>query len=80
MKIEVRAKPGAKTDKVEPPPNPLFSDGSLPVYKVWVKAPAKEGKANQAIIRLLAEHLGVPAGRISLIRGATSKTKLLEVE
>jgi uncharacterized protein (TIGR00251 family) len=40
-----------------------------------VTAPAAEGKANRAIIRLVSEILAVPASRVSIQSGATSSQK-----
>jgi uncharacterized protein (TIGR00251 family) len=48
--------------------------------KVKVRAPALEGKANEALIGLLASALGVPARRIRIVAGAQSRWKRLLVE
>jgi uncharacterized protein YggU (UPF0235/DUF167 family) len=45
-----------------------------------VSAPAIEGAANQALLRLLAEELGVPKRDVRLIAGAASRTKLVVIE
>ena len=47
---------------------------------VRVTAPPVDGKANEAMSRLIAKRLGVPAGRVSIVRGESSRDKLLEVE
>jgi uncharacterized protein (TIGR00251 family) len=44
-----------------------------------VKEPAKEGKANQAVIRLLSEYFGVPKSNISIIKGESSKNKIIQI-
>jgi uncharacterized protein len=46
---------------------------------VRVTAPPVDGKANQAVRRLIAKRLGVPAGRVSIVRGESSHDKLVEV-
>lgn len=51
--------------------------GTLAVY---TKAPAVEGKANQAAAQLIAKHYGVSKTRVRLVRGQTSKYKVFEVE
>lgn len=51
-------------------------DGTL---QLWVRAPATEGKANQAAAELLAAHLGVPKSAVRLIGGATSRRKRFEI-
>jgi len=43
--------------------------------RVSVTAAPEEGKANRAVIGLLATTLGLPASSISLVRGATSRDK-----
>ncbi len=44
-----------------------------------VAAPPLEGKANRAIVALVAETLGVPASAVGLAAGATSTIKRVEV-
>ncbi len=50
------------------------------VLKVQVHAPPVEGAANAALIELLAAALAVPRRAVRIIRGATSRTKLIEVD
>ena len=45
-------------------------------FEVWVKAPAQEGRANEAVRALLAAHLNLPENKLSLIKGATSPAKI----
>lgn len=70
MKISVKVKPRAKVEKIEE------KDGSLIVF---VKAEAKEGKANEAVVKALAAHFGVAKSRVRLVSGARNKTKLFEI-
>jgi uncharacterized protein len=70
--ISVRVKPGSRK-------GPLVEtavDGELTVY---VRQPAVEGKANEAVVRLLAKHLGVAPSRLVLVSGATSWVKRFRV-
>jgi uncharacterized protein len=48
--------------------------------KIKVRAPALEGKANEALVALLATALGVPARRIRVVAGAHSRWKRVLVE
>jgi uncharacterized protein (TIGR00251 family) len=50
------------------------------VLKLKIKAPAVEGKANQELCRYLAEYLHIPKSAITVLRGATSPHKVLEIK
>lgn len=52
-------------------------DGSLTIY---TKAPAIEGRANLAAVKLLAKHFGVALSKVKLVRGAASKYKVFEID
>ena len=71
MKIFVQAKPRAKEARVE------RVDGEH--FTVWVTEPPIQGRANQAIIRAIAEYLGVPPSSVKIIQGFTSREKILEI-
>ena len=45
-------------------------------FEIWVKAPAQQGRANEAVRALLAMHLGVAENKLSLVKGATSPSKI----
>lgn len=71
MKITVRVKPGSKKENVE-----RVDDTNFIAH---VKAPPVEGKANDALVRLLSDYFGVPKSKILIIKGAASKYKLVEI-
>ena len=71
MKIEVRVKPGAKKQDIE-----KQADGTLVVK---IKEPAREGRANEAVIQAVAGHFSVPKHSVTILRGHRSRTKLIEV-
>lgn len=73
MIIDVVVKPSSKKGSLVQP----GLDGSLLVY---VREPAIEGKANQAVVKLLAEYYGVSKSRVKIISGLTSKKKRFLVE
>ena len=50
------------------------------VLHVKVTAPPEKGKANEALLKLLAEALGVPRTRIRVLRGHTSRYKSIAVD
>ena len=49
-------------------------------YKVYVTAPATEGRANRAVIELLADYFGLKRSQIHLVQGEKSRNKFLDVE
>jgi len=47
--------------------------------KVRVSAPAERGKANAAVLEVVASALGVPIDRVRIVAGATSARKVIEI-
>ena len=70
MKIRVKIKPNSRTKE-------LSQEGDSFIVKV--REPPREGKANQAVIKLLAQHFGVPQSRVRIISGLRSRNKVIEV-
>ena len=73
MRHTVHVKPGSSKG----PLVVVGSDGSLTVY---LRERAVEGAANDGLIRVIAEHFGVPRGRVRIARGHASRTKLVDVD
>jgi uncharacterized protein (TIGR00251 family) len=48
--------------------------------KVRLQAPPVEGAANDALVALLAERLGVPRRAVRVVAGAASRAKTVEIE
>jgi len=71
-RIVVRVQPRARKDEIAGERN-----GALVVR---VTAPPVEGKANNAARKLVAKRLGVAPSRVSVVRGASSRDKLIEVD
>jgi uncharacterized protein (TIGR00251 family) len=70
MKIQAKVKLNSKTEEVS-------QQGDSFIVKV--KEPPKEGKANQAVIKLLAEHFGVTHNQVRILSGFRSKNKVVEI-
>ena len=68
--IEVRAQPRARRTALE------CSGGAL---KAQVTAPAEDGRANAAVIDLLAATWRVPKSAFAVTRGATSRDKVISI-
>lgn len=71
MRVDVVVKPNSKKPGIEKLPSGA--------YRVAVKAPAIEGRANEAVIAVLADHFGVPKSAIAIVRGLKGKKKVVEV-
>lgn len=73
MKISVLIKPNSRhREEVV-----VGDDGVLTIY---TKAPAIEGRANLAAVKLLAKYFSVAPSKVKLVRGAASKYKVFEVD
>jgi uncharacterized protein YggU (UPF0235/DUF167 family) len=70
--VVVKVKPGSRKG----PLVEVDDDGGLTIY---VREPAVGGKANDAVIRLLAAHLRVPRNRVALVSGMSSRVKRFRV-
>jgi uncharacterized protein len=70
--IRVRVTPNAKEARV-------VKVGEAD-FEVKVDAMAVGGRANKRLIEILSEHLRIPKSRISIVGGARSRDKLLEVK
>ncbi len=71
MKIFVKVKPKAKEEKVE-----KIDDIN---FKVSVKQPPEKGRANRAVMRVLADYFNIGQSNIQIISGSTSKLKIIEI-
>jgi uncharacterized protein (TIGR00251 family) len=70
MQIKVKVIPKAKREKVEE------IEGAL---KVYLTAPAQEGKANKKLIEVLAEHFKIKKYNLEIIKGLKSKDKVIAI-
>jgi len=70
--LPVRVTPGASRDAL------LGWQGD--VLRLSVAAPAQRGKANEAALRLLAAALGLPRERLRIVRGHTSRQKVIAIQ
>jgi len=48
-------------------------------YRVAVKEPAEDGRANDALVRALAQHFAVPQSRVRIVHGHAARRKLIEL-
>ena len=69
-RLELRVTPGARSESIE------LGEGRL---LVRVRAKPQDGAANEAVLALLAQALGVAASRLRMLRGATGRDKLVQL-
>ncbi|MBR3365837.1 DUF167 domain-containing protein [Candidatus Saccharibacteria bacterium] len=70
MKYEVKVTPGAKKEEI-----------TVEGDKITIRTPkrAHDGEANEAIVKILAKHFHTGKSNIKIIRGQTSKIKIIEI-
>lgn len=71
VQIEVRVTPRASRDRIE------RVDGAI---KIWTTAAPTDGQANEAVRRLLAKRLSIAPSKIAIVRGDSSRDKVLSIE
>ena len=70
--LKVKVKPGSRVDELT-----ALADGT---WQARVKAPPVDGKANAAVIELIAAHFGVRKAQVTLKSGASGRLKLLLID
>jgi uncharacterized protein len=70
-RILVTVKPNSRSDTI--------TQISESEYRAAVREPARDGKANLALIDLLARHFGVAKSTITILRGHSSRRKIVEL-
>ncbi len=73
--LRVKVTPKAKAERIKKETAP---DGTT-LYKVYVTAVAEDGKANEAVIKLLAVALDVPKSSVVITRGFTGRDKVIQI-
>lgn len=69
-RLALRVTPGARSESME------ITDGRV---LVKVRTKPEDGKANAAVLALLATALGLAPSRLELLRGATGRDKLVRI-
>lgn len=69
-RLVLRVTPGARVETVE------LGEG---LVQIKVRAKPEGGKANEAVLELLAQALGVATSRLQLLRGATGRDKQVRI-
>jgi uncharacterized protein (TIGR00251 family) len=69
--LRVKVKPNSRVEELA-----SLDDGG---YEARVKAPPVDGKANAALIALIAEHFGVRKAQVIIKSGASGRQKLVQI-
>ena len=72
MLIRVKVRPKSKADEIVE----TMDDGTI---KVRVKAVPEKGKANKAVVELLAKEYGVSKSDVEIVNGAADQIKLIKI-
>lgn len=77
LRLRVRLTPNGRRDSIDGIEQDADGQSHL---KARVTAVPEDGKANKALIALLAKRLGLPKSSISFISGETSRKKILRLD
>lgn len=74
--LRVKVTPKAKSERIR---KTADADGS-DLYKIYVTAAPEDGKANEAVLKLLAKNLGVSKSSLTIVRGLTNREKTIKID
>jgi uncharacterized protein len=70
-RVRLRVSPGARKTEI--------AGRHGDAWKVRVAAPAEGGRANDAVLKLLAQRLGLPRRSLSIVSGQTGRDKVVQM-
>ena len=73
--INIKVTPRAKQTMIK---TEELADGSQ-LLRIYVTTAPEKGKANEAVLKLLAKHLGVAPSTLEVVRGHTGRDKVIKV-
>ena len=77
VRLYLRVIPNARRDSVRG----LYHEADgITAIKLTVAAPAEDGRANQAVVKLLARSLGLPKRSFSIDSGQTGRRKIISID
>lgn len=72
--FEVQVKPGQSRPFLRKSP---MEPGCPETWVLGIRDPAREGLANQGVVKALSEYLDIPASNVTILRGFKSRIKLV---
>lgn len=74
-RVNLRVTPKASSNRIKADTD---ENGDL-LLRVYVTVPPEDGKANAAVIKLLAKELGIAKSSLEIVSGLTSKNKVISI-
>jgi uncharacterized protein YggU (UPF0235/DUF167 family) len=74
MRLTIHAKPRSKKNEV------IVDSQNSSILTIFTTQPADKNRANEAILKLLASHLGIASSKLTLISGRTSRIKIVDID
>ena len=77
LRLRLRVTPNASLDRIEGPET--LADGTA-VLRLRIRAMPEGGKANAAVLALLAKALGLPKSAVTLVAGDAARLKTVQID
>ena len=71
MRLTIKTHPCAKKNRIE-----ILGENQ---FKIHVTAPPAKGKANRAVLDMLADYFNAPVSRLRIVKGQGSRDKIVEI-
>ena len=75
LTVRIKVTPKAKDNKIKK----VVLDNGEEIYKIYVTDPAEDGKANKAVVELIAKELGVKKYGVQIEAGFKSRDKIIKI-
>ncbi len=69
--LRIKVHPGSRENRLE--------ERSPMAWEAWVRAEAEQGRANAAVLKLLAQNLGIAVQRLHIVKGARTSSKIVAI-
>lgn len=75
--LQIKVIPSSSANKIA---GKFIDEKNREYYKINIKAPPEDGKANQELIKFLAKEFKIKKSQITIVSGETARMKLVEIE
>ena len=73
--LHIKVTPNAKSERIK---KEVGEDGSV-IYKIYITATPEDGKANAAVIKLLAKTMGIAKSKLAIMHGHKTREKTIKI-